>query len=255
MTLRPRQIDELELKPINPDSPVPLYHQIESNLRHLISTGQLTPGELLPPEIELSQAYGVGRHTIRMALSRLVSDDLIARRAGHGTYIRSQEDRQNFYLDRSFTRQMADMGKVASSRLLETSQGIVDEYAPKCLHHREGEPYYRIFRLRLGDDEPIGLQSTTILTKDCPGIREKDFSQVSLFEVLTEDYQLVITRLDHSIRAQAANQFQAGLLKVHEEDPLLLVNSTSYLDTGKIIETTTSYYRADRYEFRTTDSY
>ena len=255
MGLQPLRVDELALKPLNPESPVPLYHQIESNLRHLISTGQLSPGQLLPPEMELSKAYGVGRHTIRMALSRLVSDDLIARRAGRGTYVRSLEERQNFYLDRSFTRQMQDMGKTASSRLLETSQGVVDEYAPNRIRHREGERYYRLFRLRFGDGEPIGIQSTTVLTDACQDIQKHDFEKESLFEVLTQDYGLVITRLDHAISAQAANQLQADLLQVHPGDPLLLVTSTSFLDTGEIIETTTSYYRADRYEFHTSDTF
>ena len=81
-------VSDLSIKPIDPDSPIPLYHQIEVDLRRLVDDDELSPGNLIPPELELSRAYGVGRHTMRTALSRLADDDLIARYSGRGTFVK-----------------------------------------------------------------------------------------------------------------------------------------------------------------------
>src|SRR5262249_24808309 len=99
--VRQIEVAHLPVKPVDPDSPVPLYHQIEVDLRVLIQSGQLAPDDVLPPESELCHVYGVGRQTMRMALARLVDDNLIARRAGQGTFVKAQHDRMQFYLDRS----------------------------------------------------------------------------------------------------------------------------------------------------------
>ncbi len=71
---------------IDQHSPVPLYHQIYLDLRQMIQRELIPPGGILPPEMEICQAYGVGRQTVRQAIARLVDDDLVERFAGRGTF-------------------------------------------------------------------------------------------------------------------------------------------------------------------------
>lgn len=242
---------ELKLTAPDPDSPVPLYHQVETDLRRLIRAGELPPGGVVPPEQELSRGYGVSRHTMREALSRLVRDDLITRTAGRGTFVQPPPDRATFYLNRSFTRQMAEMGREAHSQVLECSRGTIGETAPEPLHEHRGASYLRLLRLRFGDHEPIGLQHATVAAERCPGLEAYDFTRRSLYDVLAREYGLSITKIRHTVGAQSAGKKHAALLDVAAGDPLLLVRTTALLDTGEVIEHTTSRYRADRYEYRT----
>lgn len=53
------------------------YEQVADQLRELIITGKLTPGDRLPSEPELGQAFGVSRSTIREALRTLTSQHLL----------------------------------------------------------------------------------------------------------------------------------------------------------------------------------
>lgn len=248
-------VKDLPITPVNPDSSIPLYYQIETDLRRLISSGQLAPGSTLPPELELCQAYGVGRHTMRVALSRLAADDLIARYAGRGTFVKAQPDRTKFYLDRSFTRQMAELGLEAHSKVLEISTKVITEHAPEPLRQKIGTPCLHLVRLRFGGSEPIGIQSAMIPTELCPGLETVDFSQNSLYEVLATKYRLLIAAIHHTVSATVADELQAGLLQIAKGAPLLVVNTTAFLEDHEVIEYSTSYYRADKYEFSTTHTY
>ncbi len=246
---------DLPITPVDSTSPVPLYHQVEADLRQLIQVGALTPEDILPPELELSTIYGVGRHTMRAALSRLAADNLIVRKAGLGTFIVPQHDRKQFYLDRSFTRQMAEMGLKAHSKILEIATGTINAMSPRSLQQKLGADSLWLVRLRLGNDEPVGLQYTTIITENCPGLDRIDFNDQSLYSVLSTEYELMITEITHAVNAVLADTIHADLLRVSEGDPLLLVKTNCYLNEHEIIEYTVSYYRTDKYEYSTTHTF
>ena len=70
--------------------------------------------------------YGVGRQTVRQAIARLVDEDLVERFAGRGTFVREQPNHIQFFLDRSFSQQMRELGHTPNSRLLSQQTGVVD---------------------------------------------------------------------------------------------------------------------------------
>jgi len=245
----------LDLSAVDADRPAPLYHQVETDLRRLIRAGELPPGATVPPETTLCDRYGVSRHTVRRALGRLVRDDLIDRNAGRSTFVKPSSERAPFYLDRSFTRQMADMGREARSEVLKERSGRIGTDAPDPLAEHRGMPCLRLTRLRLGDDEPVGLQHATVLTEHCPDLETHDFARRSLYGVLAAEYGLAIAEIRHTVSATTATEEQARHLNVAPGDPLLLVRTTALLDEDQLIEHTTSFYRADRYEYRTAHTF
>jgi GntR family transcriptional regulator len=248
------QLADLAVATLDPDSPIPLYHQIEEDLRQLINDGKLPVNAVLPPELVLSQAYSVGRHTMRMALSRLAADGLISRRAGHGTTVNPQPNRAKFYLDRSFTQQMADMGRQARTKVLEIQLGTISDSSPEVFANKVGLECLRLDRLRFGDDEPIGIQHAILLTERCPGLEKQDFARFGLYDILAHVYKLSISRIQHIICATIADESQAELLEIEVGAPLLEVDTEAFLDNQYCFECTTSFYRADRYEYSTTHS-
>ncbi len=56
MENRQSYVADLPLTPADPNRNTPLYQQIEQDLRNLIASGVVKPGDILPPEIELSLA-------------------------------------------------------------------------------------------------------------------------------------------------------------------------------------------------------
>jgi GntR family transcriptional regulator len=227
------------------------HHRFEADLRGRISAGEFAVGSVLPSEHELSRMYGLSRHTVRAALGRMQADHLIERGVGRGTSVLPRHDRVRFYLDRSFTQQMAELGLVASSRVLKAEAGVVTETDPVPLRRERGAPCFRLARIRMGDSEPIGVQQTTVLTRRCRDIARHDFARESVYAVLARDYQLTAKEIHHSVGAAIANARQAKLLGTRRGEALLVVNTTALMDGGEILEYTTSTYRADRYEYST----
>lgn len=239
---------------VDPHSPIPLYHQIYLDLLQMIQQEIIPPGGMLPPEMEICQAYGVGRQTVRQAIARLVDEDLVERFAGKGTFVRSLPRHTQFFLNRSFSQQMRELGLVPNSRLISVNSGTVNlDHIPGLKKHK-GAPCITIERLRLGNDEPICHQVSTVLTERCPGFEQQDFANKSLYEILATYYHLNVNRFDLVVRSIAADEYRAELLDVAEETPLLYVATTAYTDDGQVVEFSMSYYRADRYEFTSTQT-
>jgi GntR family transcriptional regulator len=229
----------------------PLYHRIEADLRRRLRAGEFPTGAALPTEHELTRWYDVSRHTVRMALGRLHADGLIDRGAGRGTFVRPQTDRVRFYLDRSFTQQMAELGVVATSRVLRRIEDRIKRTDPEAVRAHVGEPCLRLSRLRLGGDQPIGVQHTIVLTRRCRTLARHDFASESLYAILAREYGLVAREIEHAVSGAVAGARERKLLGTRAGEALVVVNTTALLDDGQVLEYTASRYRADRYEYRT----
>ncbi len=73
--------------PLDPDSAVPLYHQLKQQLMDEIIAGTYRPGDRLPTEHELCQQHGISRTPVRKALTELADEDVIVRIRRRGTFV------------------------------------------------------------------------------------------------------------------------------------------------------------------------
>jgi DNA-binding GntR family transcriptional regulator len=69
----------------------PDYVRISDAYASAIVEGKLKPGDKLPSIAEMTQRYGVGATTIKMALVRLEARRLIRRHQGKGTFVEPSE--------------------------------------------------------------------------------------------------------------------------------------------------------------------
>lgn len=71
------------------NGPVTAYNQLAGKIRQQILSGELSPGDQLPTEAELSAAYRLSRNTAREALRALAGQGLLTIRRGvaGGTFV------------------------------------------------------------------------------------------------------------------------------------------------------------------------
>lgn len=76
-------------KPIRPKK---LSEEIVDQIKELISSGELKPGQRIPSERELASFLGVSRPSVREAIMVLEAMGFLESRQGGGTYVRSLAD-------------------------------------------------------------------------------------------------------------------------------------------------------------------
>jgi len=69
-----------------------ISEEIVEQIKKLITSGDLNPGERIPSERELSTALGVSRPSVREAIMVLEAMGFLESRQGGGTYVRSLTD-------------------------------------------------------------------------------------------------------------------------------------------------------------------
>lgn len=67
--------------------PLRLSEEVSGDLRQRITQGELKPGDRLPTEKVLGEAFGVSRAVVREAIARLKADGMIETRQGSGTFV------------------------------------------------------------------------------------------------------------------------------------------------------------------------
>ncbi len=72
---------------IDPRDAVPIWKQIENEIRRLVAVGKLAPGNAVPSVRELAQELRVNPATIQKAYQRLCDEGLLAVKRGEGTFV------------------------------------------------------------------------------------------------------------------------------------------------------------------------
>jgi GntR family transcriptional regulator len=228
--------------------PLPRYYQVERALRERIEAGEWSVGDLFPPERELVALYGISRMTVRQALSGLVADGLLHRQRGRGTFVAPAKLHKQPSSLLSFTEDVTRRGKRAAARVLQARFASLPPVAVGSLDVEVGRAGVVIERLRLVNDEPIGIERSHLAFDGCQGILEADLSS-SLYTVLREEFGLVPVRAAESIEAGACSKRAAEVLGVQPGAPVLLITRTTYGSNGRPFEFVQSTYRCDRYVF------
>ncbi|MFB9276464.1 substrate-binding domain-containing protein [Cohnella cellulosilytica] len=71
---------------------LPLYKQIQQDIRRLIAIGRLREGDRVPSEKELAEKYRVSQITSKNALLGLMEEGLLIRVQGKGTFVMSRSE-------------------------------------------------------------------------------------------------------------------------------------------------------------------
>lgn len=228
--------------------PEPLWHQAEQALRGLIADGTWTDGMQIPNEERLSAMLGVSRITVRHALRNIEESGLLRREHGRGTFVRSSTVIAGVRGLTSFTQEMAGLGLVVGSRILDREEQAASVEVATALEIRQGEPVARLRRLRLGNDAPIGIQTAYLPLARVPGFLGLEPS-ASLYETLRGRFNIAPREAREVYRVGTVSEADAALLGIEAGSPAFVVERITSDAIGPF-EFVHSIMRGDRYEIR-----
>ncbi len=229
------------------DGATPLHTQITEALRLQIKRNELKAGENFPSERELAERYAVSRMTVRQALRHLRQENLIYHERGVGTFVTDRKLDVHTRNLSGFSEEMASLGLVPSSRVLQLKREPPGEQIVKDLDLDAGADVFHLERLRLADDEPMAFESTFLPASLCPELDKIDLTKNSLYQILADNYNVRMHHAVESLEAAAATGFTAKQLGIKQGAPVLVVHRVVFTESNQPIESAHTTYRADRY--------
>ncbi len=223
-----------------------LYKEVNQDLSDKIKNGFYKSGDKIPSERELCEVYGVSRMTVRQAVMALESEGKVIREKGRGTFVTSP----NLYQDnlKSFTKTLVAQNMTPTTRVIEASKVSHLRKISQILGVEESSSYYKIKRLRLGDDVPIALETVYIPESYVPGITDHHLEK-SLYGVLEDQYGYELTHIACEIEACLSNRILMSVFELKSQKALLKVTGITYDQTGSKLFYEESYYVSDLYKY------
>jgi GntR family transcriptional regulator len=204
----------------------------------------------LPGERALAAQLGVSRATVRQVLTALGDAGLVHASANRGWFVAGRSISEGPNLLLSFSDQARERGLTATSRILrqEVRSASLDE--AERLAVAPAAAVVEIERLRSMDRVPVCVQTVCLPLSRVPGLDVADLTDRSLYQVLAERYDLIASRCDYEVQAQAAPEHVAKLLGVAPGFPVLAGFETTYDQDDQPIQVGRTMFRGDAYRFR-----
>ena len=205
--------------------------QVLTRQRVLELIDQLQVGQAIPSERRLSSELGVSRLTVRAALDELVRDGYLERRHGSGTYVTEPKIAQQLTLT-SFSEDMRRRGMVAGSRTIELRETHAGAAVGRALHvspdsTRRPDPAPAPGRRRADGDRDAPRPR-----RPCPRADAEALENPSFYELLEEEYGVVIATGTQTIEPTVTNEEESEVLGVPLHSPAFLFERTTRTETG-----------------------
>jgi GntR family transcriptional regulator len=235
---------------IDPYNALPKYNQLASILRQKIEDGEWPPRTPIPSERQLEVIYNISRTTIREAIDHLVRQGYLYREHGRGTFVSPQKLQKGLMELTSFSEDLLKRG-IQPGQIIRAMDWI--EAPAKIAQKLEvptGTRLLRIERIRLGDEVPIGLQTSYLALAEGQEISEAELrSGGSLYRMLQEKLNIIPSEADETLEVTLATLDEADLLQVVEGAPLLLSERVLFAQDRRPVEYVKILYRGDRYQY------
>lgn len=233
------------IKRLEANSKDPLYMQLADAVLSAIKDGEFKGGDKIPSEEELRQMYGLSRVTVRTAIDHLVSQEILVKKQGKGTFVAVP------YLEN-------DTGRL---------QGFTDIFLSRGYKIRKDvlsmsivpAPSDCIKNFQIGKEENVIEIKRLLYANDIPAILETILIPLAYSFVLNEDMSGSFYRIlcSHGIYPTMAKKLidicyatadEARLLGLKPKTALFLCTDYVNNQEGKCIHRSRQIIRNDMYK-------
>ena len=218
----------------------PLYKQVYDLLIERLVAGHWNPSGALPSEYALAEELGVSQGTVRKALNKLVSEKLLERKQGKGTYVAEHTQESSFFRFFHFA-EPGHESLIPESEILSVSRRVALVKECKHLNLPKGALVAEMVRLRSLKGKPTILETIIQPLSVFPDIDKLDSHPNALYTLYQEKYGISIVEVREEIRSVAAAAKVASPLQIEVGSPILLVERASINIDGRVVEWSNSY--------------
>lgn len=232
------------------DDRLPRYQRLADALREEVVQGRWRPGDQLPSENVIAEEYGVALGTSRQAFQQLVSEGLLERHRGRGTFVR----RANF--DQSLFRFFRFRGRsgeriVPESRILSREIKPAPDAVAQALARPANSEAIAMKRLRLLDGVPVLAEEIWLPADRFARFMELETETVGplLYPIYDSECGVVIARAEEALTAESVSSETAALLGLEPGAPVIVIDRLARGYDDQPLEWRRSKGPADRFEY------
>ncbi len=233
-----------------------LTDQVKAHIRDMIVQGEFADGRV-PPEMELAEALGVSRTTVRDALSRLEMEGTISRRQGSGTFVNDPVLQIRSRLEEiwSYEAMLQAHGFTPSTHVLESRIYTVGDPSmepgiAETLALGEGEQVLFVSKLFQEDDLPVILAHNYLPLRLTTDTYSTDDLGRPIYDFLERFSRHRLAYYLSEIIPITAGPDMAAILQIDSGTPLLSFDETGYNNDSEPILKAYSFFRDDLLRFR-----
>ena len=223
--------------------PLPLWAQVSADLRRRIDVGEFT--DSFPGELDLTEQYGVSRHTIREALRVLRTEGILKSERGRGTSIQSRNFSQNLGALYSLFQTIAEEGVAQTSSVqrlaLTTNTTVALE-----LGVQPNTELLVLERIRFANSEPLAYDTSWLLANETQALLQSDFTTASLYAELRSQCGIDMNGGKEKILAQTAPRHIATVLDMPQGAAVFAIERLG-ASHNRAIEWRETFIRGDRF--------
>ncbi len=228
----------------------PLYEQISHQLADRIAAGEWMSHDALPSEWALAASLRVSQGTVRKALASLVSQGLLYRQQGKGTFVAAVvgEWGEGGVVQPG---QAAACAEFPRADLLACVRDHASEEVAERLGVRRAASVYRIRQVwRLGG-AVIALDDAYVSADRFEAIDARRLRQYdnSLYALLARREGVRVVLGARQVRAVLADREAGALLTVPQGTPLLLTQRVALARSGEVVEWRLRLARCERWSY------
>jgi GntR family transcriptional regulator len=210
------------------------YRGIAADLAGKIRAGHYAPGEALPPQRELSAAYGVTLMTLRQALRQLSDDGLIVQQPGRGTFVAPPHLAYRLGALQSLADDLKKQGHDVRTTVLARSVRRAPAGIAARLRVPAGDTALRLERLREFGGRPAIHQVSWVRRPHADRVLDHDLATVPLYAALA-DAGVAVARATETIRPGTLTGAPARHLREPEGSPVFTSDRVTYALDGTAV--------------------
>lgn len=227
-----------------------LYREVKRRLIADIESGTVPPGDALPNESELASRFEVSIGTVRRAVDELVSDHILVRQQGRGTFVR-RLDKARFMFQffkieaRDGTREFPQV------RLHAFSKGRATLEEVQLLGMESAASVYRIDNVLSLKGRPVIHDRIVIAASRFVGLTKQIFVNRSgtIYELYQTEFGVTVVGADEKVRAESVDDISAKILALPSGAPVLRIKRVARTFDQKPVELRISIVDSREFEY------
>lgn len=214
---------------IDRNNPMPLYIQLKEELIKSIIEGKWEVNSQIPTEQELMKTYGVGRATVREAISLLVNQGYLCKNQGIGTFVIRNKPSLGFepLISLSFT--LKTKGLKGDNIVLDKHLFLAREEILKKLKWNNEKNCLYIRRLRSVETVPIAIETSYFSEEFNDSRLDKKYLE-SITDIIIKDLKVKISKFEQTFILRPSTKEEQELLKISEESQVLFMERWIYAE-------------------------